>query len=443
MIAIDLFSGAGGLAEGFAREGFTVASHVEKEKWMCETLRTRAIYNYLLNDGKLDLYFDYLRNGTTYRNLDEGRQILFQANEGLKTLVNESVIYKAFGNPSEEPGTHDMAEIIIDIEKGLKNVNATKVDVVIGGPPCQAFSVVARHVQNKNRDDIKLNLYTYYLEILKHFNPEIFVFENVPGILSMLDGVIFEKICEGFDNAGFELLRPSNDTLSDPVFYATQFGVCQTRRRVILIGKKKKKNIIDYPDFSKYLINSEEDLTTRTAIADLPPLQAGEGDDFILREYPETNRSLSAFQELMRSNSPGVINHKARPNIERDLEIYRMVINDEIHRYTELPERLKTHKNVTSFEDRYKVHHWDKVPHTIMAHISKDGHYNIHPDINQCRSLTVREAARIQSFPDNYKFEGPRTAQLTQVGNAVPPLMAQTIARAVKDMLLRGKENGK
>lgn len=442
MIAIDLFSGAGGLAEGFTREGFTVASHVEKERWMSETLKTRVIYNYLLNKGNLDLYFQYLKSGTTYRNIDEGRRPLFQANDGLEKLVNESVICKAFGNPAEELGTHDIAEIIADIEKGLKNVKATKVNVVIGGPPCQAFSLVARHAQNKNRDDIKLNLYTYYLEVLKHFNPDIFVFENVPGILSMMDGAIFQKICEGFDDAGFELLTPSNDTLFDPIFNATQFGVCQMRRRVILIGKRKRINTISYPDLSKYLKNNAEDLTTRTAIADLPHRQAGEGDDFTLYEYPETDAPLSAFQEQMRRNSPGVINHKARPHIERDLEIYRMVINDKIHRYMDLPERLKTHRNVTSFEDRFKVHEWDKVPHTIMAHISKDGHYNIHPDINQCRSLTVREAARIQSFPDNYKFEGPRTAQFTQVGNAVPPLMAQTIARAVKDMLGR-KENGR
>ncbi len=441
MIAIDLFSGAGGLAEGFTREGFKVASHVEKERWMCETLRTRAIYNYLLSEGELGLYFDYLRSGTTYRNIDEGRRPLFQANEGLEKLINDSVICKAFGNPTEELGTHNITEIIADIEKGLRNIDASKVDVVIGGPPCQAFSVVARHAQNKNRDDIKLNLYTYYLEILKHFSPEVFVFENVPGILNMLNGAIFRKICEGFDSAGFELISPSDGIISDLIFNATEFGVCQMRRRVILIGKKKKRRI-ENTDISKYLKSRTEDLTTEIAIADLPPIQSGEGDDFTLQEYPEMDRPLSAFQELMRRNSPGVINHKARPNIERDLEIYRMVIKEEIHRYNELPERLKTHKNVTSFEDRFKVHRWDKVPHTIMAHISKDGHYNIHPDINQCRSLTVREAARIQSFPDNYKFEGPRTAQFIQVGNAVPPLMAQTIAGAVKEMLQGGNDSG-
>jgi DNA (cytosine-5)-methyltransferase 1 len=432
MIAIDLFSGAGGLAEGFSREGFKVAAHIEKEKWMCETLKTRDIYNFLKQNNDLETYFNYLKSGVTYRNFEEGRRPLFSKYSGLEKIISGASICKAFGDPNVEDHVSDIHEIIADIESAIKNVGANIVDVVIGGPPCQAFSVVARHAQNRNQDDIKLNLYTYYLEILKHFKPRMFVFENVPGILSMLNGNIFQQICSKFDDEGYTLLFSADDDVKKCIYTATEFGVCQTRRRVILLGVRKDI-IAVYPDFSKYGIYNFSDLSTKTAINDLPSLHSGDNTDFDLYAY--TSDAENDFQKLMRKNSCGVINHKARSNQERDLEIYKLRINGKCNTYKELPDELKTHKKQDVFEDRFRVHYWDKVPHTIMAHISKDGHYNIHPDIAQCRSLTVREAARIQSFPDNYKFEGPRTSQYVQVGNAVPPLMAQSIARALNKIL--------
>ena len=439
MIALDLFSGAGGLAEGFSREGFYVAAHVEKEKWMCETLKTRDIYNFLYNHNDLRVYFDYLKSGVTYRNFEEGRIPIFQKYPELQKRVSDASICKAFGDPAVEEEVSDTNEIIVDIESALNNTGANAIDVIIGGPPCQAFSVVARHVQNRIRDEIKLNLYTYYLKVLGYFRPKMFVFENVPGITSMARGEIFQKICEEFDKVGYTLMCSLGKTAAENIFNALDFGVCQNRRRIILIGIRKDISA-EYPNFGKYQIYQSGELTTRTAIGDLPPLCAGENEDHILYSYV-AGEAENNFQRLMRQNSCGVINHKARPNQQRDLEIYQICIEGKYRRYKELPEHLKTHKNQGGFEDRFRVHHWDKTPHTIMAHISKDGHYNIHPDMLQCRSITVREAARIQSFPDNYKFEGPRTSQFVQVGNAVPPLMAQTIAQEIKLILLRSYEN--
>ena len=221
--------------------------------------------------------------------------------------------------------------------------------------------------------------------------------------------------------------------LSYKILTATDFNVLQKRKRLIIVGHQSNENFLE---FNK---NNSNKFKVWDLLDDLPKLQAGEGDDSSKDYTKKASKYLTKFK--IRSNNDKIIQHNARNHNENDREIYRLVINawNKNHKrlkYDELPERLKSHKNRKSFVDRFKIVAGDlPYSHTIMAHLSKDGHYFIHPDIEQARSLTVREAARIQSFPDNYKFEGPRTSQFKQVGNAVPPLMAEEIARHIKKIL--------
>ncbi|UOQ44061.1 DNA cytosine methyltransferase [Halobacillus salinarum] len=283
-------------------------------------------------------------------------------------------------------------------------------------------------------------LFYYYLNLVKEYSPKAFVFENVPGILTARKGEVFLKIKEEFEKIGYTLLSGTTNIDKNNVIDFGEFGVVQKRKRVILFGFKKELNL-SYPNFHSDRFQWSHDLNTYNILNDLPSLHPGEGSDHKLSLYTNTDIKLNEYQKYMRKDSIGVMNHKARKIQERDRKIYELSIKlaEEGNqlKYPDLPTELKTHQNEKSFLDRFKVHPFNSMPHTVVAHISKDGHYNIHPDLNQCRSLTVREAARIQGFPDNYKFEGPRTAQFVQVGNAVPPLMSRVIAKSIKKMLLK------
>lgn len=440
MVVVDLFSGAGGLTEGFYKEGYDVVAHIEKEKWACETLKTRICYHYLRERDDLNTYNEYLKNCGDYRNIYKSREILFVKYPELKIKVEKEVINRTFGNPEEEIGVSDINEIIELIKDSLNYNNKNIVDIIIGGPPCQAYSLIGRSRMKENAKADKRNyLFKYYKEIVDYFHPKLFVFENVPGILTAHNGAIFKEIQNEFKQIGYNLMSGRNEKHNKNILNSKDFGVYENRKRMILIGVSEDSNI-QYPDFSKNVTLPNEDQNTKNAIGDLPFLFPGEGEDFKLINYPYTDEErLSKYQKLIRNESIGVLNHKSRTIKDFDCKNYKMAIEQKDQGkqlyYFNLPEDTRNHKNIHSFIDRFKVHGWDSCPHTIVAHISKDGHYNIHPDITQCRALTVREAARIQSFPDNFKFEGPRTWQYVQVGNAVPPIMAEIIAKTIKQII--------
>jgi len=317
-------------------------------------------------------------------------------------------------------------DTINDIFNKIKSTNTT-IDLIIGGPPCQAYSLLRRH-QEKIEEDPKNKLYIQYGRFLKEFKPKAFVFENVPGLLSANKGEHFKNLKAYFRRLGYEVYH---DTLN-----AAEFGVVQARKRIIIVGWKKE-NDFGFPDFKII----DQKYTVYDAFQDLPKLKPGEG----LKNIKYSEAKTKYLEEFdMRNGIDFVTQHITRPHNLRDLAIYRTAIQKwdnkkERLRYPDLPIELKTHKNETSFTDRYKVVNGNGVSHTVVAHIAKDGHYYIHPDIDQCRSISVREAARLQSFPDDFYFEGSRSGAFKQIGNAVPPLMAYAIAQKIKDLLCQKK----
>lgn len=412
---LDMFSGAGGLTEGFFQQGFKFISHIEKSKDARNSLETRAIYHTLKNSNNEKVYRDYIC-GKLDRN-----EFITKFNElGLPSI----------GSFHGEVCKSNEKLILEQIEKHLELLDIDSVDVMIGGPPCQAYSVIGRNRDPNNMEcDSRNYLYKHYLSFLKKFKPELFVFENVPGLRSAKNGSIYANLQNEIKKLGYK---------AEPqILNAKNFSVLQERKRIIFIGWKKE-NSLSYPEFPE---NISEEFHVSDILEDLPPLQPGEGtDDPVDYKIPfsEASRYLKKFN--IRKEADLLIQHKARMLRHEDRKIYKLVIskwNQDKKRlkYADIPSELQFHKNKTSFPDRFKVVNRDGYSHSIVAHIAKDGHHFIHPDIDQIRSLTVRETARIQSFPDNYKFEGSRTSQYSQIGNAVPPLMSKGIAVEIERML--------
>jgi DNA (cytosine-5)-methyltransferase 1 len=407
---IDLFAGAGGLSEGFIQAGFNPIVHVEMNKDACDTLKTRAAYHWLKKNNKEKIYYDYLKSENKvkeefWKNVPEN--------------VINSVIHREISKES-------IPEIFNKIDSEL---NGNKVHLIIGGPPCQAYSVAGRARDPKGmQDDPRNFLYKYYIEFLEKYKPDMFVFENVPGILSAKNGEYLNKIFDAVKEVGYKLAIPPKNYLN-----SKDFGVLQDRKRVIIIGWKEDLDL-SYPEF-KTTVNNFEIL--KDLFSDLKPLKNGEGTLNAVEYTKPTTDYLK--QTNIRNGLDFVTQHIARPNNENDLEIYQIAVdqwnNGKRLNYAQLPTRLIKHSNTHSFVNRFQVVNGRGISHTVVAHIAMDGHYYIHPDKKQNRSISVREAARIQSFPDDYFFEGSRTAAYKQIGNAVPPLMAQKIAQKIREMI--------
>lgn len=413
---IDLFSGAGGLSEGFIRAGFSPVAHVEMDKAACNTLITRNAYHYLKNSENLQPYIDYIQNKITRTELYS----LIPQNQ------KESVINMSIGSKNNQ--------IIFDKIDSLKGEKT--IDLIIGGPPCQAYSVVGRsRDENRMQGDSRNYLFKEYAKFLEYYQPKYFVFENVIGLLSART-----KEGDSYLQMMLDLFEGKGYYTEYKVLKAKNFGVLQNRKRVILIGKKNGEKGF-YPEFEKV----ETSVTVSEIFMDLPVLKAGTGS-FYKTKYKSYNGNY-LFQSQIRNGLDFTTQHVARPHTEQDKAIYKLAVEkwkngQQRLNYNDIPGKWQTHKNKKSFVDRFKVVAGD-LPYsqTVVAHICKDGHYYIHPDINQNRSLTPREAARLQTFPDDYYFEGvtekpSRTAAFKQIGNAVPPLMAESIANKLKELLL-------
>lgn len=510
---VDLFAGPGGLAEGFSsirgRDGscpFRIALSIEKELSAFETLRLRSFFRQFCGNPP-SVYYQFV-NG---RIPEPDWKALFP-NEW-DNACRETVQLELGSSAATS-----------EIDARLAHVNRRhgKNIVLIGGPPCQAYSLVGRARNKGNKgyeasNDQRHFLYREYIRIVKALMPAAFVMENVKGLLSSsVNGVrVFEQVLDDLSNIGggsYKLvpLAPRSEQslfgamthppASDFVVRAEDYGIPQSRHRVIIVGIRT--DCASWLNSDKVraalLPQSDSLVTVRDVLKGMPRLRSGlsggedsEGDwrheaarlmQSVSRYSTSIpNENKRAFRDLgermasqiARSKSAYARSggdyaqppHSCPPDLRRwltDKRLTRFPNNEtrghmiaDLRRYffaalygrvigvspkaDAFPHELAPdHRNwkTGKFADRFRVQLWSNPASTITSHISKDGHYFIHPDPAQCRSLTVREAARLQTFPDNYFFKGNRTQQFVQVGNAVPPFLAYKIAKSIHRLLL-------
>jgi DNA (cytosine-5)-methyltransferase 1 len=506
---VDLFAGPGGLGEGFssvAGDPFRIIVSAEMNLAARSTLRLRAFYRLLKRrgDDSLDSYYRYC-NGKADRCYDVLNQDAWYDS-------GEEACQLELGN------TEDNAKLDQKISK--HGLGPDLPWVLIGGPPCQAYSVVGR-VRNRGNSEYKPEedhrhfLYKEYLRIIQKYRPAVFVMENVKGILTAKVGEnkIFETILQDLSDPdratnmpisghGYRIHsitcstsfsrgdNPSKIDVHDFVIKAEDHGIPQARHRVILIGVREDIDRTPEP------IPLSPHVNVNTVIGTLPRLrsklskQADSDEKWAqvvkthfkemakeVRGVPKRTELYQALEQASREVPRGLgigalqlakqprdadnfhilegwyhdsrlnvwLNHEARGHMSSDLRRYAYASafakafgkSPKGHDDFSLQGLRPNHENWESgnFSDRFRVQLEDRPSTTITSHISKDGHYFIHPDPLQCRSLTVREAARLQTFPDNYFFQGNRTEQFHQVGNAVPPLLAKKIGEIVHSLL--------
>jgi len=389
---IDLFAGCGGLSEGFLQtKKFKTLAFVDWELSTVKTLRNRLQKKWNYKDLEKVIHFD------------------IQRTEELLNGFDDEKYGKSIGL--------------------LNQIKNQKVDLIIGGPPCQAYSIAGR-VRDKNgmRDDYRNYLFESYIKVVDQFKPKSFVFENVEGILSATPGgiSIVERIRKGFLKIGYQIV---NDLRRDALFDTSYYGVPQKRKRVIIYGVKKNldsSNRIN--DFYRIMKESKtkDPMISKSAFEGLPLI------------LPiKKNRSKRISHYVQENGIPVPKNHKPRFHSERDIKIFKILTHDikqGINKYSSTKDLIQLYKEQTGKESKFHKYHVireNKPSNTIPAHLYKDGLRHIHPDPDQSRSITVREAARIQSFEDDFEFLGTTGDQYKMIGNAVPPLFSKTIAETI------------
>jgi len=503
---IDLFAGPGGLGEGFfsyktehGNYPFRGICSVEMDEHAHKTLTLRAFYRKLIQNKKRipKEYFEYATGESITPCTPTTSKLWAEAQkETLRLELGKNV-------------EHDIS-IFENIKKEFKNKLASSPTIIIGGPPCQAYSLVGRARNKGKKDYIPENdhrhfLYKEYLKIVEMFSPEIFVMENVKGLLSsqINGGPVFKQLISDLESCGdgYSLysLKTGDKFISgssnprDFMLKSEDYGVPQSRHRVIILAIKnsfeisnkkiiplKKQNITTvkeaisnlpvvrshfsyrskfYRDntYENWLLNLKKNVFTLIAsdkiiskqlksklLEEIEKIELrGKIPTSMPSTYSYSRRDTAYKKFVFDSKHKNIISHIPRPHIEMDLiryfycSVFREVEGKNPNS-NNFPEFLApNHKSWNSgkFVDRFKVQGFGSPSSTITSHISKDGHYFIHPDASQCRSLTVKEAARLQSFPDSYVFMGERTAQYHQVGNAVPPLLANNIANIINSLI--------
>lgn len=402
---IDLFAGCGGLTEGFRQSGlFDTLACVEWDKAPCDTLRYRMKHKWNYQDAdEIVLRFDIQRTDELFDGWSDEE---YGASQGLDSIIKKS---------------------------------DKDVDLIIGGPPCQAYSIAGRiRDENGMRNDYRNYLFESYIKIVKHYRPRAFVFENVPGLLSARPGdgtePIVDVIKRQFEDAGYAII----DDLSKAMIDFAEYGVPQNRSRIIILGVRKayyKDRAAELLDaFYSKILPSRKVLvksTVRDAIGDLPKL------------YPLPSPVMINGKRYSHlPDGPVTIpNHVARFNSARDIDVFRMLAEDVEsgqNRYTSVDALKELYTELTGRRSnihKYYVLRWDEQSNTIPAHLYKDGLRHIHPDPVQARSITVREAARLQTFPDDYVFITNTALDYKMIGNAVPPLFAEKLAESVYELI--------